>query len=210
MTLLALDPASRTGWCAYQDLGQGRAPRIACGSIQAAGADEGAFFASYSVQLRNLIEEHRPRLIGIEREMTTQASEIVEPDPTDMLGGKRRRSIRNHQSVLVQIGIRGIILALIGQRRPSWGLPNGIPFVFVHMSTWRKSFIGCVKAPAHVPRAKSSQWLKAEARMKAELWGQKYGFNVPNTDAGDAVGIAFHLAGTREGIMAARAEKVAA
>lgn len=203
--LLGLDPATTTGWASYESLGRDRDPRVRCGHFTAKGDNEAAVFADFARQMQALLNEVRPRRVAVEMRLPSFAGGGVEDDPRALTHGRvRPRQIRNENNVKRQDGIRGVLLALLGFRRPSLGLPNGIPYEEVHLREWRESFFGKGhKPPATVAREKRSQWWKAEARMKAELLGQKWGFSVPNNDAAEACGIVMWLA-ARENNLAAR------
>lgn len=203
--LMAIDPATTLGWASYEDLGRDRYPRVQCGTFTAKGEPEARLFGDCAVQMRELLDRVRPRRVAIEMRLPSFARGSEEDDPRALTHGRPvRKQIRNEANVKRQDGIRGIILAQLGMRRPSMGLPNGIPYEEVNSQTWRRSFFGeGHRPPPTIAPEKRRNWWKAEARLKAEMLGVRWGFSVPNADAAEAVGMVIWLA-AREGTLAAR------
>lgn len=225
MVLLGIDPATKTGWASYEDMGHGRHPRIRCGSIKGAaddGGSEAQLFARFSLALRDLLAEVGPRRVALELRLPSFAGGDVKDDPSALVGGRKERAqIRDETATKRQDGIRAIVLAMLGMGRPSIGLPNGIPYHEVHVHEWRKSFFGEGTRPPKTKLVERGdrllpaggvrsltgeerrKWWKGETRLKAEMLAERWGFAIPNQDAADAVGIVFWLA-AREGLFAAR------
>lgn len=190
MRLLGLDISARnTGWSTYEHLGAGKAPRIRCGSWKCAGSDFDICAENLSDHLTEFLKGERERGAAIEY------AAIEEPFRVIPRGGRKRNdlfasepggAISNSHTMLVLHAMAGSACGILRQFH--------IPKRMVTPSTWRKSFIGTSKAPASVARDKGSAWLKREVRSAADVLGEKYGFEVPNNDASDAVGIVFWLA----------------
>lgn len=196
MVLLALDPATATGWATYEALGSGKPARIRCGVIKAEGDSEPRLFADFSRKMRNLIDEMKPRRVAIEARLPSFAGGDWEDDTGGLVHGRvRRKQIRSEDATKRQDGIRAITFALLGASRPSWGLPGGIPVEEVHVASWRSSFFGKgVKPPQHLDNAGRRKWWKAETRLRANLLGEKHGFVARGDNESDAVGILMWLA----------------
>lgn len=215
MILLGLDPATKTGWASYEDLGRGKPPRVRCGSIvpkdyRADEITEAQVFARFAQGLREMIDEVKPRRVALEMRLPSIVAGAIEDDPGALIPGTMRaRPITDDRAMKRKDGIRGIILAMLGMSRPSIGLPNGIPYHEVRSQEWRAALFGKGVAP---PKTKlvagegvkklsndeRRKWWKHETRMKVELLAERWGFRVPNQDAADAVGVVLWLA-TREG-----------
>lgn len=191
MTLLALDIATVTGWATYQLLGAAKPLRIRCGSWRCDGDD----FDSKSEAL----SDHLYRFLKEERANGTRFEYAAIEEPLRLIPGGRGRKPgglfastpdtsagSNPHTLMVLHAMAGSACAILRQFR--------IPKRIVTPSTWRKSFIGVTRAPATIARKDGSKWLKAQVRDAANLLGAKHGFNVPNNDASDAIGIAFWLA----------------
>lgn len=187
--LLALDVATNTGWCLYE--GGSSRPRIRCGSWRCAGDDFDSKARSLSDHLTRLLREERANGGGV-----TLAA-VEEPfRHLPMKGGKQHGgmfasvpqdgALSNPHTLMVLHAMAGAACAILHQFR--------IRTEIVRPATWRKSFIGTTRAPVSVARGQTSKWLKQEVRGKAELLGRDLGFHIANTDASDAVGIAFWLA----------------
>lgn len=165
-----------------------------CGSIQPPEqASPARRFAYIAAELHRVIDRAAPDLIGVEQGITSLAGKKA-PDPNDMFGGQKFQSIRNHESVVAQAGVRGIALAIIGARRPSRGYPDGIPYVEIAAATWRKGILGTSRAPAHVDRKHTARWLKTEVRARLTPLAEQLGFSISNTDESDACGGVLHMA----------------
>lgn len=208
--LLGVDPATTLGWATYEHLGRGKAPRIQCGTFRAQGDNEAAVFADFARKFRDLLDEVQPRRAAIEARMPSFAGGEWEDDPDALVPGRmQRKQIRNEANVKRQDGIRAIMLAQFGARRASIGLPSGIPCEEVSSRSWRASFFGKgTKPPASVKPEKRRAWWKSEAKIKALMLGERWGFHVPNVDAAEAVGIVMWLA-AREHHLQARDDLLA-
>jgi Holliday junction resolvasome RuvABC endonuclease subunit len=66
-----------------------------------------------------------------------------------------------------------------------------ISCVEVSPSEWRKTFIGCTRAPASIPKAQRRAWLKGQAIGAC----RDRGWDVENDDEADAAGILNHVLG---------------
>ncbi len=197
--LLALDIATKTGFAVLEDLGHGVAPRVRCGSWHCQGGDFDAKCEALSDHLTGLLRDLRgqgvkPTLAAVEEPIRRLpmvrrrvAGGMFASEPVEEM-------VSNPNTMLVLPAMIGAACAILRQFK--------VRKVLVAPATWRKSFIGMSRAPRTIERGKTSQWLKAEVRRKAELLGQKYDFHVPNNDASDAVGISFWLA-ANEGLFAA-------
>lgn len=189
--LLGLDIASTTGWSTYQPLGLGKPPRIRCGSWKCAGDDFDTKAEALSDHLYRFLRDQR-------REGTIFAYAAIEEPLRLIPGGRGRKAgglfasapdgqaASNPHTLLVLHALAGSACAILRQFH--------IPKRIVAPATWRKSFIGVTRAPPTVARKDGSKWLKAQVREAADLLGSRYGFDVRNNDASDAVGIVFWLA----------------
>lgn len=190
MLLLALDIATVTGFALHEHIGPGRAPRIRCGSWRCEGDDFDTKTESLSDHLYRLLIEER----NAGRRIAYAA--IEEPLRLIPKGGRKPGGLfastpadqaqSNPHTLMVLHAMAGGASAILRRFH--------IPKRIVTPATWRKSFIGVTRAPPSVLRKDGSRWLKTQVRDAADLLGSKYGFNVPNNDASDALGISFWLA----------------
>lgn len=202
MKLLGIDPATKTGWALYEPI-PGHNPRVRLGIIEADGSSDARLFADFAIRIARLFAEVEPDVVGLEAPIPSfAAGELIE-DPNALIPGSRvRRQIRDERSVRRSLGLRAIILANIGARRHSRGLPSGIPYEEVTSQTWRKSFFGKgTKPPATVAPKNRRPWWKAQAVAQAKLLGNAWKFAVPGPDAAEALGIAVWLAGEADRVV---------
>lgn len=189
--LLALDVATTTGFCLYQTLGAGRAPRIRCGSFKCLGDDFDTKAESLSDHLYALLKAERSAGARIEYAAIEAPLRLIPKSHGRKHGGLFASTpddgAGSNPNTLMQLhAMTGSACCMLRRFH--------IPKRIVAPSTWRKSFIGITRAPATVERKDGSKWLKAQVREAADRLGNKYGFHVPNNDASDAIGIAFYLA----------------
>lgn len=187
--LLALDIASVTGFATYESVGP-RGLRIRCGSWRCDGED-------FDTKAESL-SDHLSRFLRDESANGTRFEYAAIEEPLRLIpGGKGRRhgalfasvpdtSSSNPHTLMVLHALAGSACGILRQFH--------IRKRLVTPATWRKSFIGISRAPAHVPKKDGSKWLKKQVREAADALGVKYGFHVPNNDASDAIGISFWLA----------------
>lgn len=182
-TFLSLDIASRTGFCVWTDKGPGAAPAIECGSWAFKGrdADEKADALSKHLTafLRSCKAGGRPiRWSAVERPMeTVPLKQVIDNH------GRSRNVLDGSPATLVMqnrmyAAARAILTAF-----------NARP-VAVAAPTWRKLVLGTGRAP----RGEGSRWFKREMQKRAADLAVRYGFEVPNHDAADSLGIAIWLA----------------
>lgn len=170
-TLLAFDVATSTGWAKARPVG-GKLHRVACGTFKPTGNTEAKVFARFHDWILRLLEAERPDAVAIEQRLPSFARKSD-------LGGSMQ--IRNEGNVKRQDGLRALTLAAIGA--------VGVGYYEVNVQSWRAAFLPGMRPPPDVLKNKTRDWWKRQTLIRARELGDELGFQVPNADAGDAVGI---------------------
>ncbi|MEJ8571271.1 hypothetical protein [Microbaculum marinum] len=183
MSLLGLDLATRAGWTLFTHDGTQDPPEIECGSWSFDGRDADEKADKLSRHLTEFLRDCRRRgrsvkASAIERPMETVPTKTI----IDKFGRKRSVLDGNPATLVMQnrmyAAARAILLAF-----------NAHP-VSVASATWRKTVLGVGRAP----RGEDSRWFKREMQKRAASLALRYGFDVPNHDAADSLGVAIWLA----------------
>jgi hypothetical protein len=109
-------------------------------------------------------------------------------------GGERHDLAGSYKANAGTAEIVGILHAMAGS---ACGILRqfSVPTRMVDVKVWRKSFLPRdTRPPVTVARGKTSKWWKDETLKHARYIADRDGFDVPNKDSADAVGIAHWLA----------------
>lgn len=180
---LGLDIASRTGFCLFADQGAGASPRIRCGSWDCRSYEPDGQSDALSDNLTGLIRDLRRSGGRISR---AAIEAPIRKIPTEKVRDARGQIIEamrgNPNTMFVLNAMYGAARAILRQFR--------VPVDVVASASWRKVALGTGRKPVGA----DDNWFKREMKLRALVLGERLGFDVPDHDASDAVGIAIWLA----------------
>lgn len=208
MNFLTLDlSAASTGYALIQELGEGKPPRVECGSWNCRGRDIDEMCAVLSDHLVKLLRGLAARGVKVDRAAIEDVIrrlpvKKVRKDNGLFAATEVEQLVSNPHTMTVLPALVGAACAILHQFK--------IQIRLVPVATWRKGFIGTARAPVHIAKDKTSKWLKAEVRTKAEMLAVEWGFTIRNYDMSDAFGIACWLAAQEGSPLAVRALRRAA
>lgn len=192
MNFLGLDLSSaNTGWTLIEEMGEGRAPRITCGSFTCRGEDYDDNVRALSDHLYELLTGFRARgirvdLAGVEEPLRAlpKRKKVI----SDGMFASRtvEELASNPHTMLVLPAMSGGALVMLHRFK--------IRAVLVNVAKWRMLCIGRAYAPRGTPEKEKNGWAKREVRKWAADLGLRYGFIIKNSDQSDSVGIAVYAA----------------
>ncbi len=190
--LLGLDIATTTGWALYEVHELRNHPQISCGSWKCKPERKGDHVDTCGKMAAHLVALHkslRDRGLQIDRvaieaplKVRVGAKRVIRDDM--WASHTETTQATNAATEFITPALHGAAIAILCAYK--------IPVDNVMSSTWRKSFIGVGRAPKEIQNKR--KWWKDKVREAADLLGTDMGFNVPNMDASDAVGVVFWLA----------------
>ncbi len=190
--LLGLDIATTTGWALYEIEHPRNRPQISCGSWKCKPAVKGDHVDTCGKMAAHIIALHkdlRHRGLRIDRvaieaplKVRVGAKRVVRDDM--WASHTETTQATNAATEFITPALHGAAIGILTAYK--------IPVVNVMSSTWRKSFIGVGRAPKEIQNKR--KWWKDKVREAADLLASDLGFNCPNMDASDAVGVVFWMA----------------
>lgn len=188
MKLLGLDVATTTGWCLYESGGRDVRPSLQCGLWHCPGENIIVQSAKLGRCVWDLITDHEDiAYAAIEKPLEFMSSREGKWK-TDLAGEVEAPAATSSAAMNIPKVLAGAASGVVG----AWG----VPLAGVAAGTWRKSFMGFGRAPAHIPKKGRKKWLKYETYKRAEVIAREFGVTIPKSydyDAADAMGIAFWL-----------------
>lgn len=189
MKILGIDAATVTGWTLYEGMGRGITPRIQCGLWDCRGDSSIEKAAALGYYLGQLIREELPIAYAAVELPLERMARHAKPKK-DLAGEDVPETDGSSSHIIAQLNaIAGGAAGVLGA--------YAIPVRYVAAPTWRKSFTGQSRAPAHIPQKQRKKWMKRLVHDRALKLSVEYGgINIPKSadyDAAESLGIAIWL-----------------